>query len=130
MYIVYKLSNIINNYFYYGYTTNIKHRLHTHKTRCKYDINRPLYSKMSIDIDNWIIEQLFLYDNKTEAMNKEIELIQIEKNNNNQLNLNVKCLTQKYLRKKEYLTNYYYLHKESIKEKRRLYEYNKYHNII
>jgi len=79
-YIVYKITCLVNNKIYIGYTKRTaKERLSEH-FRCakkKSAINTKFAKAiLKHGRDNFIIETLFVFDNKEEALQKEIELIE------------------------------------------------------
>lgn len=128
MYIIYKIFNRINNYFYIGYTSStIKIRFINHKKRATYDNNRPLYRKMIEDIDNWDIEELSIHNTKEQATEQEFLLIKQYKDENNEFILNKNYRTNKYIRNRNKLLEYYRNNQNKIKEYQKQYEYNKYH---
>lgn len=75
MFYVYKITNKSNGKWYIGYTNNIESRWnsHTHASKNK---NTPLYNSMrKHGINNFSVEVLHIYENKQDAVSKEIALI-------------------------------------------------------
>ena len=75
-YKIYKITNKTNGHFYIGYTKltlQKRFKLHTKATTTK----MPIVSAIKkYGIDNFIIELLYEFDNKLEATNCEIRLIE------------------------------------------------------
>ena len=78
MYYIYKITNIIRNKHYIGFTSNPKIRWANHKS-CK--DNRPLYNSMrKHGIENFTFEILYEHENKEHVLS-EMEPFFIEKYN-------------------------------------------------
>jgi len=73
MFKVYKIETY--EYFYFGFTNNIKEREMCHNSRLNSECNYKLYQKIRDNNGFYIITVLFEYQTKEEALMKENELI-------------------------------------------------------
>jgi len=84
MFKVYKIETY--EYFYFGFTYNIKERENCHNSRLNGGCNYKLYQKIRDHNGFYIMNVLFEYQTKEEALKKENELI--SENLSNSLCLN------------------------------------------
>lgn len=86
MYKVYKITNKINNKYYIGMTKQaLAKRFSQHKTASKKESTKSyLYNAMKkYGVENFEIEQLFIFENKEDCCAKEIECISQNSNGYN-----------------------------------------------
>jgi len=79
MYYVYKLTNKVNNKYYIGFTGDISKRLSSHKWASKSGRKSELYSSMvKYGFDSFELSVVFNSEDRNEALEKEIELIDLD----------------------------------------------------
>lgn len=79
MYKIYKITNLINNHFYIGYTKQtIEKRFNQH---CKSSSFKMVICKAikKYGVENFQVQLIEQFDNRADAINKEIQLIEIMK---------------------------------------------------
>jgi len=79
MFYVYKLTNKITQKYYIGFTNNISNRVNSHKCSAKSGKKSKLYSNIrKYGFDNFDLSVLFQSEDRTSALSKEIEFIDLE----------------------------------------------------
>lgn len=76
MFTIYKITNTINNFFYIGYTSQlVEKRWRQHCTNGS--VKMPIYNAIcKYSSENFVVETVETYSNKSEATTREIELIE------------------------------------------------------
>ena len=90
MYYLYYIVSEKSNGIYVGVTTNLKHRLSSHRYCANKGNKRPLYTHMrEFGVDNFVIWTVTAYNNKNEAyIAEEAEIKRLRQDSNNMV-LNV-----------------------------------------